>query len=206
MKNKTAQHNAGSRDFFSFCGAPTYRSRLCKNEMMAPNARRRRKIFGILGGVLYKKHEPPGGSAPAAGGKFLGIWGALYTKITLLGCIQERVSGAKHPPNLKISASGGPNPQMFENNPPLVAKSGITRGGFSLTFGRISGFLAKIPQKIFAASRRKRPHINGFRPFLAPLGAPGKFCTISYPLPSFFLHLKSDLYRENDKLFLQKEV
>ena len=76
--------------------------------------------------------DPPSVSklAISTGGSESRHLGALYTKITLLGCIQERVSGAKHPPNLKISASGGPNPQMFENNPPLVAKSGITRGGF----------------------------------------------------------------------------
>ena len=87
---------------------------------MAPNARRRRKKleFGVR--FIQKTQAPQGGSAPAAGGKFFGHLGALYTKITLLGCIQERVSGAKHPPTLKISASGGPNPQMFENNPPLV--------------------------------------------------------------------------------------
>ena len=77
------------------------------------------EIFWDLGGVLYKKHEPPRGSAPAAGGKFLGIWGALYTKITLLGCIQERVSGAKHPPkSSKFSASGG----ILRKPPPLLEK------------------------------------------------------------------------------------
>ena len=98
--------------------------------MMAPNARRRRKKFGILGGVLYKKHEPPGGSAPAAGGKFLGIWGALYTKITLLGCIQERVSGAKHPQNpQKFPPAASQTPKMC---PYSLTFPGF--GPYSLTF------------------------------------------------------------------------
>ena len=100
--------------------------------MMVPNARRRRIFFGIWGAFYTKNTSPPGGSAPAAGGKFLGIWGGVVHKITLLGCIQERVSGAKHPPkSSKISASGGPNPQMLEKTPPVVPKVGTTRGGFS---------------------------------------------------------------------------
>ena len=48
--------------------------------------------------------------APAAGGNFVGICGALYTKTTLLGCIQERVADAKyHTKSSKISASGEPS-------------------------------------------------------------------------------------------------
>ena len=132
MKNKTAQHNAGSRDFFRFAGLLPIGAGFAKRND-APQCPPQAKNFWDLGGVLYKKHEPPGGSAPAAGGKILGIWGALYTKITLLGCIQDRVSDAKHPPNLKISASGGPNPQMFENNPPCCKignNRGVSRGGF----------------------------------------------------------------------------
>ena len=37
-----------------------------------------------------------------------------------------------------------------------------------------------------------------------PLGAPGNFCTFSYPLASFSLHLKSDLYFETIKLSYKK--
>ena len=90
--------------------------------------------FGVR--FIQKTRAPQGGSARAAGGNFLGIWGALYTKTTLLGRIQERVSGAKHPQILKIFASGGPNPQMFENNPPCC-KIGNNKGGL---FSSIWGF------------------------------------------------------------------
>ena len=128
MKNKTAP--PGFTRFFRFAGLLPIGAGFAKRND-GPQCPPQAKKIGIWGAFYTKNTSPPGGSAPAAGGKFLGIWGALYTKITLLGCIQERVSGAKHPPNLKISASGGPNPQMFENNPPLVAKSGITRGVFS---------------------------------------------------------------------------
>ena len=111
MKNKTAQHNAGSRDFFSFCGAPTYRSRLCKNEMMAPNARRRRKNFGILGGVLYKKHEPPGGSAPAAGGNFWAFGGRCTQKSRCWDAFRNVFLAQNTPKSSKMAACGEPNPQ-----------------------------------------------------------------------------------------------
>ena len=89
------------------------------------------KFLGDLGCVLYKKTRAFRGAALAAGRHFLGIWGALYTKITLLGCIQERVSGAKHPPkSSKFSASGGAkSSQMGEINPPPCSKSGNNKGG-----------------------------------------------------------------------------
>ena len=128
IKTKTAPHNAGSRDCFRFAGLlPIGAGSAKRND--GPQCPPQAKKIWDLGGVLYKKHEPPGGSAPAADGNFLAIWGALYTKITLLGCIQERVSDAKHPPkSSKFSASGGPNPQMFENTPPPCCKIGNNKG------------------------------------------------------------------------------
>ena len=127
MKNKTAP--PGFTRFFRFAGLLPIGAGFAKRND-GPQCPPQAKKIWDLGCVLYKKHKPPRGVSARRRRKIFGHLGALYTKITLLGCIQERVSGAKHPPNLKISASGGPNPQMFENNPPLVAKSGITRGGF----------------------------------------------------------------------------
>ena len=98
MKNKTAP--PGFTRFFSFCGAPTYRSRLRKTKRW-PQCPPQAKKNWDLGCVLYKKHKPPRGVSARRRLKFFGHLGALYTKITLLGCIQERVSGAKHPPNPK---------------------------------------------------------------------------------------------------------
>ena len=133
METKTAPRNAGSRDVSRFARLLPIGAGFAKRND-DPHCPPQAKIFGGLEGVLYKKHKAPRGVAPAAGGKFLGIWGALYTKITLLGCIQERVSGAKHPPkSSKFSASGGAkSSQMGEiNPPPLVPKVGTTRGGVS---------------------------------------------------------------------------
>ena len=110
MKNKTAP--PGFTRFFRFAGLLPIGAGFAKRND-GPQCPPQAKKIGIWGAFYTKNTSPPGGSAPAAGGKFLGIWGALYTKITLLGCIQERVSGAKHPPNLKISASGGPKPQKY---------------------------------------------------------------------------------------------
>ena len=116
-------------EIFSFCGAPTYRSRLCKTKWWPPMPAAG-EIFGGFGVRFIQKNTSLQGGSARRRRKFLGIWGALYTKITLLGCIQERVSGAKHPPkSSKFSASGGPNPQMLEKTPPLVPKVGTTRGG-----------------------------------------------------------------------------
>ena len=106
MKNKTAP--PGFTRFFRFAGLLPIGAGFAKRND-GPQCPPQAKKIGIWGAFYTKNTSPPGGSAPAAGGNFFGHLGALYTKITLLGCIQERVSGAKHPPN----------PQNF---PPPAAK------------------------------------------------------------------------------------
>ena len=116
MKNKTAP--PGFTRFFRFAGLLPIGAGFAKRNdgPQCPPQAKKKKGFEVR--FIQKNTSPQGGSAPAAGGKFLGIWGALYTKITLLGCIQERVSGAKHPPkSSKISASGG-----ILRTPPLLEK------------------------------------------------------------------------------------
>ena len=113
METKTAPHNAGSRDVSRFARLLPIGAGFAKRND-DPHCPPQAKFFGGLEGVLYKKHKAPKGVAPAAGGKFLGIWGALYTKITLLGCIQERVSGAKQPQNPQnFPPPAGPNPAKW---------------------------------------------------------------------------------------------
>ena len=70
-----------------------------------------------FGGVLYKNHELPGESVPAAGGEFWDL-GALYRKTTLPGRIQERVSRVKHPEN----------PQKFRHPPDKTIHRGAPSG------------------------------------------------------------------------------
>ena len=113
METKTAPHNAGSRDVSRFARLLPIGAGFAKRND-DPHCPPQAKFFGGLEGVLYKKHKAPRGVAPAAGGKFLGIWGALYTKITLLGCIQERVSGAKQPQNpQKFPPPAGQIPKSY---------------------------------------------------------------------------------------------
>ena len=67
------------------------------------------------------------------------------------------------------------NPQIFRlrrakspndrEPPPLLQKWEQQGGGVSLTFGWISGFLVKMPQKNFAASRRFLPKSHDYTTF-----------------------------------------
>ena len=104
MKNKTAP--PGFTRFFRFAGLLPIGAGFAKRND-GPNARCRRKKMGFGVRFIQKTQAPQEVSARRRR-KIFGHLGALYTKITLLGCIQERVSGAKHPQNpLKKSACGG---------------------------------------------------------------------------------------------------
>ena len=92
--------------FFRFAGLLPIGSGSAKRND-GPQCPPQAKIFGDLVRFIQKTRAPQGVSARRRR-KIFGHLGALYTKITLLGCIQERVSGAKHPPkSSKFSASGG---------------------------------------------------------------------------------------------------
>ena len=107
METKTAPHNAGSRDVSRFARLLPIGAGFAKRND-DPHCPPQAKFFGGLEGVLYKKHKAPRGVAPAAGGNFLGIWGALYTKITLLDAFRNvfLVQNALNPP--KIRPAAGP--------------------------------------------------------------------------------------------------
>ena len=97
--------------------------------MMAPNARRRRKFLGIWGAFYTKNTSPPGGQRPPQAENF-GHLGGVVHKNHVAGMHSGPCFWRKTPPKiLKISASGGPNPQILEKNPPLIAEPGTIRGG-----------------------------------------------------------------------------
>ena len=146
-----------------------------QNEMMPPNARRRRKNFGIWGAFYTKNTSPRGDQRPPQAENFWAFGGRCTQKSRCWDAFRNVFLAQNTPQISKFPPPAGQTPKCSRITPPPCCKIGNNKGGFFRTFGRISGFLAKIPQKIFAASRRKRPNINGFRPFLAPLGAPGKF-------------------------------
>ena len=87
VKYKTSLHNAmGFTRIFRFAGLlPIGAGSAKRND--GPQCLQQ-AIFGGFGGAFYTKITSPQGSMPAAGGNFWRIWGALYTKTTLLKCIQ----------------------------------------------------------------------------------------------------------------------
>ena len=171
--------------------------------MMAPNARRRRKFFGIWGAFYTKNTSPQGGQRPPQAENFWAFGGRCTQKSRCWDAFRNVFLAQNTPQNPQ---NFPPPAESWEKPPPYYKRINNKGGGFLKILAGFQDFDQKTPPKFFAASRRKRPNINGFRPFLAPLGAPEKICTFSYPLASFSLHSKSHLYLENDKLFLQKGI
>ena len=108
MKNKTAP--PGFTRFFRFAGLLPIGAGFAKRND-GPQCPPQAKKNWDLGCVLYKKHKPPRGSAPAAGGNFLGIWGDVLHKNHVAGVHSGTCFWRKTPPkSSKISACGEPNP------------------------------------------------------------------------------------------------
>ena len=86
------------RSSYLYVGAGLHLCRLCKNETVTPQCPLQAEFFGGFGGTFCTKITiPQGGQRPPQAENF-GTLGTFYTKITLLECIQERASGAKHLP------------------------------------------------------------------------------------------------------------
>ena len=122
-------HPMWVHEIFSFCGAPTYRSRLCKTKWWPPMPAAG-DFFWIWGALYTKNTSPPGGQRPPQAEKF-GHLGGVVHKNHVAGMHSGTCFWRKTPPKiLKISASGGPNPQILEKTPPLIVPDFAIRGGF----------------------------------------------------------------------------
>ena len=128
MKTKTAPHNAGSRDFFVLRGSYLQEQAL-QNEMMVPNARRRRFFFWDLGAFYTKNTSSSEGSAPAAGGKFWAFGGRCTQKSRCWDAFRNVFLTQNTPKILKIfRLRRAKSPNVRENLPPC-SKSGNNKGG-----------------------------------------------------------------------------
>ena len=155
MKNKTAP--PGFTRFFRFAGLLPIGAGFAKRND-GPQCPPQAKKIGIWGAFYTKNTSPPpppprGGQPPPRAEFFLAFGGVVH-KTHVAGLISGVFFGRKTPPNLKISASGGPNPQMFENTPPPCCKIGNNKGGFSRGgwggFSTISVDRQTRRQKLFA--------------------------------------------------------
>ena len=111
--------------FFRFAGLlPIGAGSAKRND--GPQCPPQANFFWDLGGVLYKNTSPHRVSARRRRNFFEHLGGVVH-KNHVAGMHSGTCFWRKTPPkSSKISASGGANPQMFENPP--VEKSGITRG------------------------------------------------------------------------------
>ena len=127
MKNKTAP--PGFTRFFRFAGLLPIGAGFAKRND-GPQCPPQAKKIGIWGAFYTKNTSPPGGSAPAAGGKFLGIWGRCTQKSRCWDAFRNVFLAQNTPQISKFPPPAGQTPKCSRITPPLVAKSGITRGGF----------------------------------------------------------------------------